>query len=402
MARSLGFWLEKPRPDGDNNTKVELHFNYWSLNNGLTNYIDIGVKISEAGLFDSINFYLPFNIDQIDYKPDLGKRVCENLVLVSAIFNSPAKHESHTETKGVYDFSFTTDTESPQLRFFTQILLASDSLGGVTLERSNHENEKGCLLKFPRDLFEIETKVDTKTKFDNYFRFRVILKSDAHRSISQIYEAKDSFITNHFEKTEMVDFRVNETRNLPEKIRANLNDHSHLSRIHFFLIREANSEYKMSHSQYSRCRILEDDLWNKYLEQDDSSKKKKKQSQMLIYHWKTKEKEEDIDHFSAFAKFTRRNVTNLNILVILVVLVALSIFSGLLTNLTWSSMHKEVESCELADGTQEAPSTGGNLGSLDSTRSSREGGPRGTEDGQSKAQSANTMLDKPKHGGEQQ
>ena len=388
MARSLAFWLKNPSSDGKNNTKVELHFNYWSLNNGDTNFLDVGVLFTEVGHFDSINLYLPFNKDLIDYKPDLGKRVCENIVLVSAIFNSPAKHDGHIELKGIYDFSFTTENENNPLRFFTQILPASnDSLGGVEIEGSNHDNEKGCLFKFPSELFS-----DIKKDSENYFRFRVVLRSNVHRGISQIYKAKDSFITNHFEKTEMVDFRVNETRNLPEKIRANLNERSHLSRVHFFLIREANSEYKMSHSQYSRCRILEDDLWNKYLEEDFSSRKN--QGQMLIYHWKTKKEEDSIDHFSAFAKFTRRNVTNLNILGILALLVGLSFISSILTNLAWSSMHEELESCETDRCAPDVPASDDSNGSAD-TQSSREWGPQSAEGGESEAQNANSKLTSP-------
>lgn len=389
MARSLAFWLKNPSQDGDNNTKVELHFNYWSLNNGATNFLDIGILFKDVGNFDSINLYLPFNKDHIEYKPDLGKRVCENIVLVSAIFNSPAKIDDHLENKGIYDFSFSTENGANPLRFFTQILpAANDSLGGVEIENSDHGSEKGCLIKFPRDPLFLDLKKDS----ENYFRFRIILKSNAHRGISQIYKAKDSFVTNHFEKTEMVDFRVNEARNLPEKIKANLNESSHLSRVHFFLIREANSEYKMSHSEYSRCRILEDNLWNRYLEDDFFSRKN--QGQMLIYHWKTKSNEQRVDHFSAFAKFTRRNVTNLNIIGILLLLVGLSFFSGLLTNFAWSSMSEEVESCDASLGTPHVQTDDASNGGT-SSQSSEKGQPHRAEGDNAEAQNENSNLTSP-------
>ena len=60
--------------------------------------------------------------------------------------------------------------------------------------------------------------------------------------------------------------KVNEIRNLPKEIRNNITNKSYINKIHLFLIRDGKSEFKMAHDSYKRCRILESELWDKYLD----------------------------------------------------------------------------------------------------------------------------------------
>lgn len=112
------------------------------------------------------------------------------------------------------------------------------------------------------------------------------------------------------EAMEIIDFRVNEIRNTPENVNALLTPSNILKKVHFFIIREVKSEYVMSDTSYARSRLLEGDLWKKYL-QSYHTKPIKHVPKMLIYHWKsTKDKKEEyLENFSAFAKFkhTRRS-----------------------------------------------------------------------------------------------
>ncbi|MBA6311508.1 hypothetical protein [Colwellia sp. MB3u-64] len=171
----------------------------------------------------------------------------------------------------------------------------------------------------------------------------------------------------------MIDFRVNEPRNLPSKIRAKLNESLKLKQVHFFLIRDANSEFKMSHSKYKRCRILENNIWKKYLQLgvpplkwwEKILKKRvglsfsrlKLPEQMLIYHWTEKNKEENadkvIDHFSAFAKFSQRKTGFLRMTSVVLFVLGLGITASILANLSmrpldnvWNFMFNSVESDE--------------------------------------------------------
>lgn len=391
MARSLAFWMENPQPADDKNSKVELHFNYWSLFNGTTNYLDIGVKFSDTKNFDFIKFYLPFETNQITYKYDLGKKICKNTELVAAIFNAHPTKIVPDQSKEIHDFYFTEEQVDKPLKFFTQISETSGTgnLEGASLTPFNQNGENGCILTFPKKGLFDNISLDA----ENYFRFRIILTPSAAQTISQIYKANDSAITSHFEKTEMIDFRVNESRNLPEHIRGLVEKNSYLYRVHFFLIREANSEYKMSHSQYSRCRILENDLWNNYLEDGDTSEKEP--NQMLIYHWKSNKEENGIDHFSAFAKFSRRNVTGWDISAIVILIIILSAGSGILANLVWSFFEGEVQSCSSEENTREAKTS-----SVTPNRLSN-GKKNGEEPAEPGKAEEYTMENKANHGGGQ-
>lgn len=336
MARSLAFWFSEP----SNDTTVELHFNYWSLNSGKLDYLDLGVKLSSKSDFKSINFYLPFSKKNLQYKPRLGEVVCKDNELISAIFNDSVVNIKDVNNQDTHDITFSSTSLNSALRFFTQILPEeSNSLGGVEITPADDENQPGCILTFPRSLFDFKN-----LNGHGYFRFRIILNELDKKSISQLYKPKNSQITNYFETIEMVDFRLNEARNLPAKIRSKINDSSHpcvpLVGVHFFLIREANSEYKMSHSAYHRCRLLEKDLWNEYLKDDTLSAIHNTPSQMLIYHWKNianknielKSNNKYIEDFAAFAKFSERHVRKVDILILIVAIIILGIASGLVTN----------------------------------------------------------------------
>ncbi|NOR70386.1 MAG: hypothetical protein GQ532_11960 [Methylomarinum sp.] len=343
MARSLAFWLDEP----SGNPKIELHFNYWSLDSSQVEYLDIGVKLSMEGAYKSINFYLPFDTQKIGYVAELGEKVCSHDELLSAIFNSTVKNNA-TVDNDIHDITF---SKGDSLRFFSQILKEEPkSPGGVQIKPLDEgDAKKGTTICFPADLLNIKNSTTNKEDIPThgYFRFRIELNEEGKKSISHLYKPKDSWITNHFEKVEMVDFRVNEARNLPKKIQSKLQLDSHILAIHFFLIREADSEFKMSHDDFHRCRILEKDLWDNYLYLKDTTEKKTP-DQMLIYHWKGggATSTTNIDHFSAFAKFTRRHVRKRDILLAIIFIVLLGACGSHLSTWLWKISENNVECIE--------------------------------------------------------
>jgi hypothetical protein len=344
MARSLAFWFENQKENCEEHYNAELHFNYWLLNSNKINYLDVGVKFDPNHKFESINFYLPFDNEAIEYDDKLGCVVCRNKDLIPAIFNSKVKNTSDGPGNGSYQIDF---ENGDKLQFFTQIeKQTDDSPGGVIITPQNSSDHKGTELSFPASLFETEVKSGSC-----YFRFRVILKErEKQQSISRLTYSKGAMLTGHLETTELVDFRVNELRNIPGKIK--LNNRSPITSVHFFLIREADSEYKISHQDFSRCRILESDLWDNYLA-SNNNKKQQISEQMLIYHWKDKAKkdEEDnsvnIDHFSAFAKFTKWQVTKRTLLAIFLSIIALGGIGSYLSNFVWELFNKDVQSQQI-------------------------------------------------------
>ncbi|MFI3221572.1 MAG: hypothetical protein QX191_00915 [Methylococcaceae bacterium] len=336
MAKSLAFWLEG---NTSVDTSIELHFNYWLLNMGSKqeiDYLDVGVKFKSLESLNSINIFFPFEIKTNNYIDNLGLTLSNNRELIAAIFNARIDNLK-TVSSNVFDICFV-NNKKDKLRLFTQIELSDkDANNGVSI--SNQDG--GSILSFPTTLIQLSeqessTAGEVETAF-GYFRFRIKLSSEDKKSISQIYVSKDAKFLSRIESTEIVDFRVNEVRNLPNKIVSKLNNNSCITSVHFFLIRETNSEHKLSHSEFKRCRLLEKNLWDSYLSVPPNISIPE---QMLIYHWKEPlQKQNDkqyLENFSAFAKFCTITVTRWRLAGFICLGVILGMISGVFGNFVYS------------------------------------------------------------------
>lgn len=265
-----------------------------------TSFLDIGVKFSN--IESRINIYLPFIIQENIYDSQMGLKVANDVLLLSAIFNTEIKNITFSDSR--YHHSDITFSSGEEIRFFTNIeLINSNSFGnGVEL---HHVEEEGTIISFPLSNF------DLKEKTSGYFRFRLILEGANKKALSTYYKPSDRFLLTTEETVEVIDFRINEVRNTPESINCFITEKVPLDAVHFFIIREVESEFVMSDKSYSRCRFLEGDLWKKYL-QTKHLKSIQRVPKMLIFHWKETSKPKndnnDIDskrlnNFSAFAKF---------------------------------------------------------------------------------------------------
>jgi hypothetical protein len=350
MAKSLAFWLEGSKND---HTSIELHFNFWRLNVGAKeeiNYLDVGVKFKYLESINSINIFFPFNITKDNYIHELGRTVFKNKELIEAIFNARIENQSEI-APNILDVSFIKN-KSDKLRLFSQIEIDDDGNNGVKITPQDND---GSVLSFPKSLITYSAPKSTANTNEvenqdgdvfGYFRFRINLGSEDKKSISQLYVPKDAKLKllSRIESIEIVDFRVNEVRNLPQKIVSRLKNDSCITSVHFFLIRETNFEHKLSHSEFKRCRLLEKGIWDSYLNlKSDISIPE----QMLIYHWNEKLPKKDdktpkddkplyLDNFSAFAKFSTITVTWKTVVCFLGFLLSWGAASGVLGNYIYS------------------------------------------------------------------
>lgn len=351
MAKSLAFWLE-----GNNSkkTNIELHFNFWSLNDNekhSINYLDVGVKFLGAATAEYIKVYFPFLVPKEKYVSSLGAIICGQSQLLPAIFNTNVKSVNPGPERT--DSTFQNEQDS-KLRFHWQIELGNPG-EGVSLEDVVDANDSGTILSFPMKLFRNST-VDFPNEEErpNYFRFRVKISNDDKNTLSQTYRSKDAKVLSRLESTEVVDFRVNEIRNLPPKIRSRLESDSCITAVHFFLIRETHSEHKLSHTEFKRCRVLEKSLWDPYLRTDPRSNLTIPE-QMLIYHWKESVTNEDgsetlryLDNFSAFAKFSKTTVSTATLAGFILTIIALGVISGVTGNFLYGALvSSEEPSCNV-------------------------------------------------------
>lgn len=328
MTQSLAFWIENSIENREKQPVIELHFNYWHLYDEKVNYLDVGILLKgKDKLFNSINVYLPFNYNEKSYIDSLGDKITESEKLLSAIFNNDVKSITPIRECSAKHIIFSDLDNNNEILFFTN-LSHGTSENRVSIQVHSENGKHGTIIKFSKLIFNCQSKHEAKNW---YFRFRYILEGKDLENISREYKSKDSIITHYFEKSEIVDFRVNESRNLPKTIREKIATCRDISNIHFFLIRNESSEFKMGHTAYNRCRILEENVWNDYL----FNQGEKIRTRMLIYQWKTNA-HTHVECFSAFARFLTRNVGKKEVSWIILWIVFLGTVSSLLaTNIIY-------------------------------------------------------------------
>jgi hypothetical protein len=266
-------------------------------------FLDIGLMIQDATKVSHINIFIPQPVAISDIK-DLGITLRRNPDLVSTLFNEDYRISSGAREKIV---EVLTVDRTP---IFCIYILDMDS--DVSVEKA-----------FGGSIITIRIPPELTDK-KHYYRIR--LKNPYVDSISHIYTPPNSVLESAFSRTELVDFRINEKRNLNGSLLERIHSEGEVSfsKTHLFLMREASDDYVYSHKPPHGSRQLEADLWKNYIGGDRPFTK------MIAYHWK----ETDTHHsFSAFAKFRYIHCTPTTILIFIVIIVALGFLSGFLANL---------------------------------------------------------------------
>jgi len=340
---------EEPKKESDG-PEIELHINYWVLNDKnlnrkksptkentwiepfksiakfyytildilnwivsfakereTTTYLDVGIKFSKTQKDQVINIFFPFNVKSHDYDSQLGLEVANDVLLLSTIFNSEVTSIAFRDNLYHHsDVSFLNvgKNKNDCVRFYTNIDLQEDENNPLGSGVRLHDvKDEGSILSFPMKNFRLEDGID------GYLRFRLILDPISKKALSTYYVPSDSFMLTTEESMEIIDFRVNEIRNTPVNVNSLQTFRSVLKKVHFFIIRDVKSEYVMSDKSYQRSRLLEGELWKKYL-QSHHIKPIRDVPKMLIFHWKSDDSSKPLENFSAFAKFrhTRRSL----------------------------------------------------------------------------------------------
>lgn len=265
--KSIAIWYSSTAGQSSPLTDVELHFNFWKIPNGAKDYqkfLDIGIKLDNTSNVDSLNLYFPNQITQNDFE-DIVSKFIDKADLVSAIFNENYKvttdgtKKSFEITDSKNDFVFTVYKTSGN-----DIIFQSNKYGGTV----------------------IKIKVLKQSK-KTYYRFR--LKGSFIDSLSTISKPTNSVLESAFSEIEMIDFRVNEIRDLNHDLIEEINKDVLLKikKQHFFFICSNEEEVIGNHQPYISCRNLENYRWDKYVDLTD----KNKDNVYLAYHWKENDRE---------------------------------------------------------------------------------------------------------------
>lgn len=313
--------------------KFDLHVNFWSLEDyshiesADIPCLDIGIKIKEYELIDKLTFFCPFLVDKHDIK-DLTEKITTKKN-ASIVFNA----DCEIFTKDSYTII---EFEKEQLLLFP--------LDQVVQNVYNvNQGEYGTKLEFHINHFLTYIKSNRQlSKFNTiYIRFRIVANS-LRDNIYFDSEPLNKSFESAFSGTRMIDFKINEKRNIEEKVRAevivNHEKMADFERVHFLVMEPSAYEVKSFDALEMSCRELEKGLWDEYLGTVINFSK----GHILAYHWKQKNKKND---FKCLVKVNYSKTRAFTMFVYAMIVVALGMVSGALVNIIsvlntndWKSM----------------------------------------------------------------
>ncbi len=311
----IGIWCTHTTHAHQNmqSNELECHFNLWMLNSisprhpgQLDCFLDIGVMLSHAEELSYMNIFIPGQFDKSNIR-DLGLAFKDKAELVSAVFNE--------------DYGVLARAKEKTLE-----VQRADGAPLFDIYMLDLENDVSIGSEFSGSTIRIRIPEHLKNK-KHYYRIR--LKCAFVDQIGYIYTPPaSSILEGAFFQTELVDFRLNEKRNLPSSLLEAIrqNGEVRFTKTHFFLMREASDDYIFSHKPPGG-RQLEKDIWNVYVGEGYSFE------QITAYHWKESGLH---DSFSVFAKFRSFHSGLRTILIAVVVIILLGVIGGFIGNLLYS------------------------------------------------------------------
>ena len=240
--------------------KLDLHFNFWKIPNGTSKshkFLDIGIKVSNTKNIESLKIYFPVKIEKKDFK-DIVEKFIHKVDLVSAIFNENYKVISTASSKSY-------EIRNTKNEFVFNIY--KTSINDLIFEQ-----------KHSGTIININIPKEEKT---NYFRFRI--KGDFINSLCTISKPTNSILESAFSEIEMIDFRINEIRDLNHDLLEEIKVERLLKiqKQHFFFICSKDEELIGNHQPFLSCRNLENYKWDDYV-----GIKNINNQIYLAYHWK--------------------------------------------------------------------------------------------------------------------
>lgn len=304
MSRSFAIWGCRDYHNSQNyeDSHVpfikELHINFWSINSVTMNCLDFGVSFirpSDVNIASNgaICLFLPFKKEKESFK-DLSENLDRNKDLVTAVFN---EYLIKSESIGSKYLKLKL-TNRDNIIINTKL----DFVNGTLDHRvSVQPRSDGTLVIFKLKECLSKSNSDKNNKDDHYIRFRIMLNKTESQQIVKTFYPSDSFLKSSLERSDIIDFRVNEQRNLPSEISSTLAGAACTpEKYHFFVIRDMTDECSSSGKNYQGSRILESTTWKKYFTEKVSFGK----HDPMIYHWKVKTDENSkLSDFSVVVKF---------------------------------------------------------------------------------------------------
>lgn len=265
--KSIAIWYKPINIDNENGIlDIELHFNLWKIPNGANEqrkFLDIGIKLRDTTNVEILKLYFP-SIININEFTDIVDKFIDKPDLVSAIFNENYKVVSDSTSKFYEIKDISNETVFDIYKTSATDIKSETKFGGTIFT-----------FKVPR-----------QEKKPIYFRFRIT--GDFITSLSYTSRPTNAILESAFSEIEMIDFRVNEIRDLNQDLLEKIKEEAifKIKKMHFFFICSNEEEVIGNHQPYLSCRNLENYRWNDYV-----GLKKFENQIYLAYHWKNAEKD---------------------------------------------------------------------------------------------------------------
>jgi len=287
----FAIWYTPKKVNGLKRIDAEVHVNLWKLKEkgkkSFDHFLDMGIMIEDKNNIESINIFIPSKINKSEIE-DLGNYFKKHTDLVPTVFNRDYIPLVHQKKKIIEVLNRDKEHQFNIYRLDVDhdIKIKNIDKGSVIRILVSHDITGG------------------KT----YYRVRI--KSKVVESLSHIEKPANAILESAFYSTELVDFRINEKRNLDSTLLAEIHENGEVNfkPIHFFLMREAYYDYIFSCKKLYRSRDLEEELWDSYVGENYSFGK------IIAYQWK----EECSESFNEFVKF-RFRISNSSTIVIYVI-----------------------------------------------------------------------------------
>lgn len=330
---------------GQDPALLELHVNLWRLkrrSNGLeVNALDLGFRVTNSIGIENVFLYVPFTLcaDEI---VDLTYLLM-NAEIARAIFSDDVHPGS--SAPNISTFPITIGTERICCyKIDVATDLAIEKVGGPP----DGTVIRGTVIRFKQGMFD--TSPDDAAC---YVRFRIYLNSAGQGAFFNHHDPTDRGLLSGYEEIEVVDFRFNESRNLPRAVINQMNGPGSyrfgLGLIHYFVIRDMTEELNLSHGDLRKCRTLESDVWTKYVDLTSAGTSFLRNA--IIFNWRKDGGRSSSADFNALARFRKRRTDWRTIIISVGSLLVIGIIAGLLTQpvaTTTKWLWSQVESKSIA------------------------------------------------------
>ncbi len=353
--KSVAIWYS-----GRENASIDIHINFWKLpipTNDFSRFLDIGLNFQASSKIDQLFLYLPFSITS-EGLTDLGAVISDGSAsLLTAIFNED------------YQISSTAKSDYHNVKDCS----GNDVFNIYTLSKSNF----AIIKEFEPEGTIIEIKLPDKSirEEKTYIRFRISGKTI--NGFCRIEKNVSSILNSAFTKAEILDFRINSTRHLPNKLLEIIKQARSfdIQKIHFFYICSYKENYILSHRPFSGARKLEDDIWNPYVSATMKTFARSSNETLLAYHWKEKAQSPKIEDFNVLLKTSYRHNNWKTIITYILFLLLFSISANMLSDYLSSKIMNLRTGPSLSESAKEGSSmtgkTAGNKHATDAQRKTR-------------------------------